>query len=657
MKKSFLNTPKNVYALLIVATFILYGNTLTNKYSLDDNLVLQGNSMIDKGLKGIPELFTTKYVTLDKKAFDYRPLVKLSVGIDFMLWKYNPALSHLVNLLMYALCLIILFRLLKLIFAQQENSLLLIIVILFAAHPVHTEVVASIKNRDELLSFLFSLLSAIQFLKWSENQKLKHFAFGGLLFFSAMLSKSSAIVFVALIPLMMYFTNSFTWKRASLTAATTFILGFAWSAIPLFFLAGGDRNPEFFENPLYYEQAIDIKLGVGGLTLLHYVKLLIYPWRLLYYYGYDMIPIVSVFTPLAIVGLLLHAALFVYAIILLKKKHIMGFGIMYYLIAISMFTNILKPAVGIVADRFLFNASLGFCIVLGYIFFKGIQERKKVSKKNRTLAGFSYLLIPLLVFYSWKTIDRNKDWKDAITLYKTDMPYLEKSFKAHMLYSNAMFKEIVRTSSDGKLAQRNRDWTKETVQILTRSVEIYDQYPNAWNTLGAIHFMILKDNVKAKDYFFRAFRLNPYYTEVIFNIGFCYENLNMPDSALYYYDLCISVDANYVNPYNRKLYLLFAKNQINEGLEFNQQIMKQFPESDAPFINLGNYYLMTGDTASAFGQWEIAIEKIPNNPSLLDALIQYNTMIGNKEKVEKYSTMLRNQQKNRKKTIQPPVFL
>ena len=657
MKKKLLDQPRYIYALLVAVSFILYGNTLTNKYSLDDNLVLQGNSIVEKGLKGIPEVFTTKYVVRDDKAFDYRPIVKLSVGIDFLLWKYNPGMSHLVNLLLSALCLIVLFRLLKLILSTYDQKIILLIVLLFAAHPIHTEVVASIKNRDELLSFLFSILSAIQFFKWTDNSKLKHFLFGCLLFFIAMMSKSSALVFVALIPLLIFFAEKLSLKKGLMIAGATFLLGVAYFVIPVFLLGGGERLPEYFENPLFFEKAIDIRLGVGGLSLFHYLKLVVFPLRLLYYYGYDMIPIVSVSNPLAVFSLLLHLGLLIWAFLLLKKKHIAGLGIMYYLIAVSMFTNILKPAVGIVADRFIFNASLGFCIILGYLFFRGAQERKSKKTGNQYLSAFSYLLIPLMLFYTYRTISRNADWKDALTLYQADMPYLEQSFKAHMLYSNAMFKEIVKTSNDAKFARRNMEWTKESISLLKNAVNIYDAYPNAWNTLGAFHLMILKDNEKAKDYFFKAYNLNSKYTEAIYNIGFSYENLNMPDSALYYYDLCISVDSNYANPYNRKLNILFARNQIDEGLEFNQQIMKQFPESDAPFINLGNYYLMTGDTGAAFEQWEIAIEKVPDNPGLLDALIQYNQMVGNTAKANKYINMQRENMRKRKKQFQAPVFL
>ena len=49
------------YVLFIVAfTFILYGNTIPNKYAIDDPIVTN-NPTIQKGIKAIPEIFTTRY--------------------------------------------------------------------------------------------------------------------------------------------------------------------------------------------------------------------------------------------------------------------------------------------------------------------------------------------------------------------------------------------------------------------------------------------------------------------------------------------------------------------------------------------------------------------------------------------------------------------
>jgi len=656
MKKDFFSTKRNIYLLFLAVSLILFGNTLKNKYAVDDNLVFQNNPVIERGLSGIPEVLTTNYVTSDKRSFDYRPLVKLVAGLEFLVWGYNPALSHLINILLYALVLIVLFQLLNETFSGQHQSLILLIVLLFAAHPIHTEVVASIKNRDELMSYLFVLLSARHFFKWASGQSLKYFITAAVLFFLAMLSKSSAMVFIALIPLLIWFSGKLSFKKGALIASTTFLLGVAFFIIPTFIIPGGARNPDYFENPLFFNDGLALRLGTAGFTLLHYTKQLLFPLKLLYYYGYDMIPIVSIFNPVALISLLAHAALFVWGIILLKKKHPIGLGIVYYFVSVSMFANIAIPAMGIVADRFVFNASLGLCIILGYLFYKGNEERKK-KQGNKFLQLFSYLLIPLLLFYSVKTISRNTEWKDSLTLYENDMKDLDKSFKAHMLYSNAMFKEIVRSSSDPRLSTRNMQWTNLSIKLLNNAVKIWDGYPNAWNTLGALHFMIKKDFPLAQTYFSKALQLDPDYTEAIYNMGYCYENLGKSDSAILFYNRCIQTDSLYANAYNRKLLLLFQSNDTIGSLSTNALIMKIFPESDAPHINLGNYYFISGDTISAFLEWEKAIEKMPENPQLLEALSKYYRMTGNSEKERKYIQIQKNNIKSRKKQQQVPVFL
>ena len=50
-----------IVAIIVVFSFILYGNTINNHYSLDDELVTNTNQTVKNGIKAIPEIFTTLY--------------------------------------------------------------------------------------------------------------------------------------------------------------------------------------------------------------------------------------------------------------------------------------------------------------------------------------------------------------------------------------------------------------------------------------------------------------------------------------------------------------------------------------------------------------------------------------------------------------------
>ncbi|MBK6274069.1 MAG: hypothetical protein IPF58_04895 [Saprospirales bacterium] len=84
----------------------------------------------------------------------------------------NPAISHAINCVLYFLVCISGLQLFKLLFADSKNNFLVFLgVLLFCVHPINTEVVSSIKCRDNLLSMLFGILSSVYYLKFLKNNK------------------------------------------------------------------------------------------------------------------------------------------------------------------------------------------------------------------------------------------------------------------------------------------------------------------------------------------------------------------------------------------------------------------------------------------------------------------------------------------------------
>jgi hypothetical protein len=198
-----------LFALIIVLfIFAIYGNSIRNEYNLDDEFVTNGNPQVAKGIKAIPEIFTSLYSQRQNLAYGYRPVVKATYAIEYQFFGWNPHISHFFNILLYAICCFVLFIVLKRIFQNYSSSLFLVVVLLFAAHPVHTEVVNSLKNRDEILSLTFSLLALISFIKYYENKKFIWLVSGLILFIIAILSKLNAVTFIIIIPLAIYFKNN-----------------------------------------------------------------------------------------------------------------------------------------------------------------------------------------------------------------------------------------------------------------------------------------------------------------------------------------------------------------------------------------------------------------------------------------------------------------
>ena len=154
---------------IFIATFafMLYAQSISFNYTQDDPYILKENSLTRQGIKAIPMILTTDYwYGIIDKSFRgpvYRPIPLILFAIEWQSFPDNPSIYHFINVLLFSLTCWLMFLLLSALFEKQ--SLIYQVVfpfvcsLLFAAHPIHTEVVDSIKSADELLCFLFAIIA------------------------------------------------------------------------------------------------------------------------------------------------------------------------------------------------------------------------------------------------------------------------------------------------------------------------------------------------------------------------------------------------------------------------------------------------------------------------------------------------------------------
>jgi len=361
--------------VIVIYTFLLYGNTRKNLYSLDDYIIKGHDAqLVKEGINSIGDIFTTTYTTTNyidgaDKSYGYRPVVRAIFALEYSIFGMNPRAGHMINILLYLTLVLILYQLLRRFFKEYSIWFVFAIILLFIAHPVHTEVVASLKNRDELLSMIFSLLTLRMLIKYHDKKKIAYLIAGLFIYVLAFLSKPTALAFWFVFPLCFYFfTDMKPRKIFTITGLITLMI-IIGGMVPFWFL---DRSREFsmIENPLYFENNIWYILGTGMYSLGYYVKILLIPHPLLYYYGYDVIPVVNLGNIWVLLSIFGYAGILGVAIWKFREKHVISFAIIFYLLTIAMFSNIIRPAPGIVAERFLLAPSLGFVIVLAWLIFK-----------------------------------------------------------------------------------------------------------------------------------------------------------------------------------------------------------------------------------------------------------------------------------------------
>lgn len=193
--------------------FLLYANTISNDYNLDDELVTRNHKFTSKGLSALPEIFTSPYYSDDMGySYDYRPMVHTSFAIEHQFFGESPHISHFFNVLLFAVLCALLYMLLRAMLPAPD-IIIILAVALFAAHPIHTEVIASIKNRDELLMFLFSAGALYLLIKWIETRYIAAITACTILFIFSLLSKSTALPFAILIPASIIFFRKVSFKQ------------------------------------------------------------------------------------------------------------------------------------------------------------------------------------------------------------------------------------------------------------------------------------------------------------------------------------------------------------------------------------------------------------------------------------------------------------
>lgn len=601
------------HLIICAFVFVLYGNTLKNGYNLDDEYVVN-NTFIEKGISAIPEIFRSYYSDDKKGQYGYRPIVKTTFAIEYSIFGKNPAISHLINLIIYLITGIFLLKLLKVLLKEHDKILPFIIVLLFLAHPIHTEVVTSLKNREELLSFLFCLFSLWFFYKSYQIKPFLNIFLGLLFIILAYLTKENSLTFIAIIPLALYF---FTDTKAKNIIIVTLIVGLSLIALRIIVTKSlPDNVPvNLWQNPLFGDKNRLLQFSTGLFTILYYLKLLIFPHPLRFYYGFDMIPIIELTNIWFYISLIVCLSLFVYAIFTIKQKNILSFSILYFFISISMFSNILIPVTGIVAERLVYFASLGFSIALGYLIYK--FHKRKIP--NKIVKSTIYIICGLILIpYTLKSITRNRDWKDEYTLYSHDVQYSERSVKVNEMYVGELIKKL-NTSNDNEKLNIARDVIKYSNNI----VKIYPKSDVAWNYLGSMNLLYFNKPDIAIDNFKKAIEANPLNALYYHNIGYINEKLNNNTISEEYYKKAISADSSYFQSSLALSDLYIRQNRDEEALKVLLKSAEYNLENNMSLLKLGNYYLTRNDTIAALPYLEKAIAIDSSDKNLCLHLAKY----------------------------------
>jgi protein O-mannosyl-transferase len=617
--------------LLVFACIVCYGNTIYNEYALDDDFAVTQNAYIQRGIAGIPDLLTHSYATTHDKSMDYRPVTGITLAIEQQFFPSNPHVSHVGNIVLFAFVVLLIFEVLKRVFSLDTYHPFLpfLIAFIYAIHPVHTEVVASIKNRDEILSLVFILL-AFLFVHFTFKATAKKAWYAVAVFVFLLLSftsKMTSLPFIAIIILTGYY-HRFHKQKSFFYIFHFFLIAFSvtYFGIIIYFL---ERPMYDLENPLITNNDILVRLGTGFETLLFYFKFMLFPFPFRFYYGYNVIPLISLGTPTAIFSVMLYLVLFAYGAMLFLRKQVLGLFILCYLLGIFLYSNLLIIYPGIVSERILFSPSLWFIAAL--VMF--LYHMAKFDQVKAALNVFQKIIIITLVIvaevFTWLTIQRNFQWKNTLTLMSSDIDNLRNSTLANYFYGSLLEEEARKSLTyNGR-----KHYFENAKKHYRQALNISPGYPEPYFKMGMILEYEEQQYDSAFEYFRKGYPLDTSNSPAQFQLAKSYflkSNYAEADKLFTPLYQKMPEDTFTLFFFSRVKY--FMGDTLNASL-INEQLKRLAPESYYSYWNQALFLHNSGRFVEAIPFYEIAITYGYKDPVIFKQLANYYSAKGQTDKL------------------------
>ena len=474
-------------ALIIpLLAFGLYWMCLPYGYVLDDQIVITDNQYTKKGIDGIWDILRTESFSgyfggqQDLVAgARYRPLSIVSFAIEQSVFGDNPHIRHFINILMYGLLGLLLFRIFSILLPDKEKTFWLLsipflTVFLYILHPVHSEVVANIKGRDEIMTGLGALGALYFVLRYLPSQNKIWLVASGIAMFLGLMSKENAITFLAVIPLTLYFFTGARTKDYVMTFIPSFIAAIIYMVIRTnvigYILDSGKAITDLMNDP-FLEMNGTEKLATIIYTLGEYLRLLVFPHPLTHdYYPYH-IPIMNFGKPGTLISLALYIGLIYLFVKQWKSKSIYAWSIGFFIVTISIVSNFVFPVGTFMNERFIFIPSIAFSLVCAWVLVKHGWNSEKSFLRWGTVA----FIVLLAGAYTFKTYTRIPAWKDALSLNGQAAMVSPNSARSNCFMATALY-ELGRDTTD---EVEKAKIFEEAEFYADRSLAIYPTYLSA----------------------------------------------------------------------------------------------------------------------------------------------------------------------------------
>ncbi len=472
---------------IVIIGIVVYFNSLFNGFIWDDFQQIVNNPLA-YSLNNFFSFFAGgTYYGANGQLIGhfYRPVMMFFFALLGTLFGPAPFYFHLFSLLIHLSNTVMIFFLLKKFISKQ---LALFFSLIFLVHPINIEAVGYISGYNDLLFVFFGLL-ALHAL--SLKKKVLRITLVCFLLLLSALSKETGIIFIFITLLYSLF---FTSNNKKITFSLVFIplgvyifMRFMMAHIGIYSVEKSwilvfQTIPKIFSSYLFtFLFPKDLAVSQN--------------WIVTNFSFQDFI-----------LPLLIDLTFCVICFFLGKKIYSQNkqsfrpflFFVFWFFISMGLLLQIIKLDMT-VAERWFYFPMIG---LLGMIGLSIETIHFSPSVKKVSLGIFVIILIAL----SWRTIVRNTNWHDEITLFEHDIPVLQKQ---HSLFVGTLQNDLAQDLLAAKRYDEAEKYALDSLQ--------YQPNANRYNTLGEI-YQTKGENAKAIYWYTKAINTS--------HVSLAYENLS-----------------------------------------------------------------------------------------------------------------------------------
>lgn len=612
MSIKFINRKDALSATLILAAvFLSYFNALSNGFVYDDKLLVEFNYNI-RSLGNIPTLFSTGYWT-DQLAGAglYRPVTMLSFLAEYTIAGTSPLIYHLDNILLHFLCSVLVYMIMKSL--VQDSLAPVFAAVLFAAHPVHTEAVAWVSGRAELLATLFTLLAFWIFVR--RPLKSGNTALSCAAFFIALMSKETAAVLPVLLAayiLLFDKADRLAGRLKRILALYPYLTLFIIYMVIRFSVIGVLGPSGKYAALLNFSRYEAFLIMTEAFY--HYLRLSFFPLVLSEDYYYK--PVESLFNYKVVIPILAAGSAVLFAKRIIRYSRPLYLGVVWFFIALLPVSNIIPTGI-FMSDRALYLPSVGICMLLG-IMLSGAYSYG--ARKSWGWAGPAVIaaVVAITALFAVRAIYRNPVWGDQFKFEERLIETSKKRVAIYPFYPNYLLlaDAYVRHGYMGPEAEEaalnavrldegssnahyylsviylNGGRLQGALDEAEKSLRL-KKTGKTFTVLGTIYYMLGR-YAESDEMHIEAIKLEPANGQYYLNRGYTRLQLKDPDTALWLFDTAGRIDPSLVYAFIEQGKLLLARQDYAHAVEKLELAVRTAPDNPDAHYELAVAYMGSG---------------------------------------------------------------